>query len=190
MIQKNIGEATKRMENQNNAIINHVIVERAHPEDAAELLEFTKTIGAQTDNLTYGAEGIRASVEQEADFLKGLYDSQKEIFLIAKADGKIVGTANFAASQKPRLSHRGEIGISVEKSMWGQGIATMLMQRLIDFAKNQAKVELISLEVRSDNAAAIHLYEKFGFQKYGTFPGFLKINGKWIDADCMVLSLH
>lgn len=72
MIQKNIGEATKRMENQNNAIINHVIVERAHPEDAAELLEFTKTIGAQTDNLTYGAEGIRASVEQEADFLKGL----------------------------------------------------------------------------------------------------------------------
>ena len=73
--------------------------------------------------------------------------------------------------------------------MWGQGIATMLMQRLIDFAKNQAKAELISLEVRSDNAAAIHLYEKFGFQKYGTFPGFLKINGKCIDADCMVLSL-
>ena len=73
--------------------------------------------------------------------------------------------------------------------MWGQGIATMLMQRLIDFAKNQAKVELISLEVRSDNVAAIHLYEKFGFQKYGTFPGFLKINDKWIDADCMVLSL-
>lgn len=74
--------------------------------------------------------------------------------------------------------------------MWGQGIATMLIQRLIDFAKNQAKVELISLEVRSDNVAAIHLYEKFGFQKYGTFPGFLKINGKWIDADCMVLSLR
>lgn len=53
MIQKNIGEATKRMDNQNHAIINHVIVERARPEDAAELLEFTKTIGAQTDNLTY-----------------------------------------------------------------------------------------------------------------------------------------
>ena len=101
------------MDNQNHAIINHVIVERARPEDAAELLEFTKIIGAQSDNLTYGAEGIGASVEQETDFLKGLYDSQKEIFLVAKAGGKIVGTANFAASQKPRLSHRGEIGISV-----------------------------------------------------------------------------
>ena len=91
MIQKNIGEATKRMDNQNHAMINNIIVERAHPEDAAELLEFTKTMGAQTDNLTYGAEGVGASVEQEADFLKGLYDSQKEIFLVAKADGKIVG---------------------------------------------------------------------------------------------------
>ena len=38
------------MDDQNHAIINHVIVERARPEDAAELLEFTKTIGAQTDN--------------------------------------------------------------------------------------------------------------------------------------------
>lgn len=27
------------MDNQNHAIINHVIVERARPEDAAELLE-------------------------------------------------------------------------------------------------------------------------------------------------------
>lgn len=134
------------MDNQNHAMINNIIVERAHPEDAAELLEFTKTIGAQTDNLTYGAEGVGASVEQEADFLKGLYDSQKEIFLVAKADGKIVGTANFAASQKPRLSHRGEIGISVEKSMWGQGIATMLMQRLIDFAKIRRRWNLSRLK--------------------------------------------
>ena len=31
------------MDNQNHAIINHVIVERARPEDAAELLEFTGT---------------------------------------------------------------------------------------------------------------------------------------------------
>ena len=52
------------MDNQNHAIINHVIVERARPEDAAELLEFTKIIGAQTDNLTYGSEGVGASVEQ------------------------------------------------------------------------------------------------------------------------------
>ena len=58
--------------------------------------------------------------------------------------------------------------------MWGQGIATMLMQRLIDFAKNQAKVELISLEVRSDNAAAIHLYEKFWFPKVRNLPGIFE----------------
>lgn len=89
MIQKNIGEATKRMDNQNHAMINNIIVERAHPEDAAELLEFTKIIGAQTDNLTYGAEGVGASVEQEAYFLKGLYDSQKEFFWLPKLVEKL-----------------------------------------------------------------------------------------------------
>lgn len=81
------------------------------------------------------------------------------------------------------------MGISVLKEYWNCGIGTRLLNSILDFAKNTAKSEIVSLEVRSDNIAAIHLYEKFGFKKIGTFKGFFKINGELIDYDIMELFL-
>ena len=45
----------------------------------------------------------------------------------------------------------------------------------------------MNLEVRSDNARAIRLYEKYGFRKLCTFPHFFKINGEYVDFDLMNL---
>lgn len=39
------------------------------PEDAAAIVEFTKKVGGETDNLTFGAEGLEVTPEQEAMFL-------------------------------------------------------------------------------------------------------------------------
>ena len=50
--------------------------------------------------------------------------------------------------------------------------------------------EQLNLEVRSDNARAIRLYEKYGFRKLCTFPHFFKINGEYIDFDLMNLELN
>ena len=48
----------------------------------------------------------------------------------------------------------------------------------------------MNLEVRSDNARAIHLYEKYGFRKLCTFPAFFKIRGEAVDYDLMNLTLE
>ena len=100
----------------------------------------------------------------------------------------VVGTMSFSSYERPRLAHRGEIAVSVKKSMWGNHIGTRFMEAMLDFAKHTAKVEIVSLEVRSDNERAIALYKKFGFETIGTFRGFLKINGQ--DVDCDMMQLH
>ena len=87
------------------------------------------------------------------------------------------------------MKHRGEFGVSVLKCEWGQGIGSMLLEAIIDFAKNVAHAEIISLEVRSDNERAIKLYEKYGFEKIGCFKGFFKIEGEYVDFDLMNLYL-
>lgn len=87
------------------------------------------------------------------------------------------------------MAHRGELEITVKKSHWNQGIGSKLLERIISFAREEANSEIISLEVRSDNKAAIHLYQKFGFKKIGTFKGYFKINGEMIDFDLMQLFL-
>ncbi len=124
-------------------------IEKALPEDAVSILEYLKIVGGETDNLTFGAEGMAISVEAEID----------------------------------------ELAVSVKRAEWGKGIGSMLIDYIIDFAKNIAHAEIISLEVRSDNTRAIRLYEKYGFEKIGLFRGFFKINGAYVDFDLMNLYL-
>lgn len=165
-------------------------IRKATPEDAYEILELSKIFGNESDNLSYGAAGLPYTVEQEAAFLESCQHSQRQIFLVACADGDIVGTANFSALNSPRMAHRGSIGICVRKSHWGKGISTALMQELLTFAKEVAGVDIVFLEVRSDNARAIGLYKKFGFEKTGVYPAFLRINGQDHDCDLMHLQFN
>ena len=162
---------------------------KASPEDAQEILEFLKLVGKETDNLTFGEEGLPISVEVERHYIESLLDSTSSVMYLAKIKDEIVGNASFNAMTRERLKHRGEFAISVKQSQWGKGIGSQLIEQVLEFAKETAHVEIISLEVRSDNRRAIHLYQKYGFKKIGSFPGFLKINGKYIDVDLMHLYL-
>ena len=164
-------------------------IEKARPEDAGKILEYLKIVGGETDNLTFGSDGMPYTVEQEREHIAALALSDTSLMLTAKKGDEIVGCAMFTGMTGARMKHRGEVSVSVRRSEWGQGIGSMLMQTLIDFARENVRVEIISLEVRSDNSRAIALYRKFGFGKIGTFPGFFKINGEYVDFDLMALYL-
>lgn len=160
---------------------------RAQAEDAAALLEYLKIIGGETDNLSFGPEGVPLDVEAEQSYLNMQAQSHDHIQLLAKVNGEIIGTASL--NRKPnRMSHRAEFGISLKKAWWGCGAANVLAQGLFAFAR-EAGIEQVNLEVRSDNKRAIALYERLGFRKLCTFPGFFKINGELIDFDLMNLDL-
>lgn len=168
----------------------NITIEKARPQDAERIIEYMKITGGESDNLTFGSEGLPISVEEEEAYLKSLLTSTSSTMLVAKKAGKIVGDVSFRGYERERMKHRGEIGISVLKSEWGQGIGSMLMEEILKFAKETAKAEIVSLEVRSDNERAIRLYKKFGFEKIGEYKGFFKINGTPIDFDLMNLYLY
>lgn len=56
------------------------------------------------------------------------------------------------------------IQIEILKNNRGQGYGNQLMEFVITRAR-QKKAENITLEVHEDNTVAIHLYQKYGFQK-------------------------
>ena len=162
-------------------------IEKIAVSDAAQNLEFLRKVGGETDNLSFGAEGLPITVEGEKAFIEQFQDSRDGIMLVAKEDGRIVGNASLTRLPR-RMSHRGELSVSVLRSHWNRGIGSLLMQELLAFAKENG-FSMIDLQVRSDNRSAIHLYEKYGFQKLCTYPGFFRIDGKLIDFDYMFLSL-
>lgn len=164
-----------------------IIIKEARPEDAAKLIEYTKIVGAQTDNLSFGKEGAGDTPEVE-EFIKRINSDPKSVMYFAWKNDDIVGSANISG-MKRRMSHRANFAISVAKSEWGSGIGSALLEKCISFAKDN-EIEIINLDTRSDNIRAISLYKKFGFIKIGRMPAFSKINGEYIDADLMYLDLR
>ena len=163
-------------------------MEKAAPSDAAMLLEYLKQVGGETDNLTFGLEGMPFSVEAEAEFISGMENSTDNVMLLAKSDEKIVGCASLNRLPR-RMKHRGDFAISVAKDYWNRGIGSQLLENIIAFAREN-DFEIIDLQVRSDNKSAIHLYEKYGFKKIGEHSAFFKIGDEKISFDIMCLELN
>ena len=103
-------------------------------------------------------------------------------------DGEIIGDVSLSGLPR-RMNHRAELGITVLKSEWNKGLGSRLLKMAIEYAKSHG-IEIINLEVRSDNFRAIHVYEKFGFRKIGTSFVYFKIGDSYIDFDIIYLDLR
>ncbi len=65
-------------------------IEKALPEDAENILEYLKIVGGETDNLTFGAEGMPISIEEERDYIASLLDSTSSVMLWQKEEMKLL----------------------------------------------------------------------------------------------------
>ena len=168
--------------------MHDIIIREAAQGDAPQIIEYMKKIGGESDNLTFGAEGMNVTVEREETMIENFKTDPTSVLYSAWKGGELVGIASLSGLPR-RMSLRAGMGISVLKAEWNRGIGAMLMEHLIDYAKGHG-IEIINLEVRGDNRAAIHLYEKYGFKKTGTIPAFFKIGSEYVDFDIMSLDLR
>ena len=101
--------------------------------------------------------------------------------IVAELDGKIVGHAALHL-QRGRRQHVAGIGMGVDEDHHGQGIGSKLMEALMDLADNWYNIARVELTVYADNAAAIHLYQKFGFVEEGLHRDYAFREGTFVDA--------
>ncbi len=95
---------------------------------------------------------------------------------------RIVGSASLDIVQRPRRRHVAGLGMAVHDDWQGRGVGSALMAALVDLADNWIDVQRIELTVYTDNAAAVHLYKKFGFEVEGTLRSYAFRNGVYVDA--------
>lgn len=95
-----------------------------------------------------------------------------------------IGMANLYISPFQKLAHQTLFSILINERYRGQGFGTLLMERLIKFAKEEHKIELLHLEVYDGNPA-IGLYKKTGFIEYGRHPHFIKLENGYVDKVLM-----
>ncbi len=160
------------------------------PDDAAEMLEYMKNMLGETPFLLRTPEEFDYTPEEEACILDKLKNDPRGLMLVALTDGRIVANASARpCGEKSRILHRAELGISVRKDYWQQGIGSALMERLIAFAV-RCGFEQIELALASKNRRAMSLYTKYGFTVFGTRPrGIRYADGSYDDDYLMVKML-
>jgi ribosomal protein S18 acetylase RimI-like enzyme len=110
--------------------------------------------------------------EPDAWWLKRIADPNgQSLALGAFLDGRLVGTAAVEFSVKPKTRHKAHlIGMFVHASCRGQGAGARLVQAALSVATARLEVRLVTLTVTEGNAAAVGLYERCGFRRFGVEP--------------------
>jgi putative acetyltransferase len=83
------------------------------------------------------------------------------------------------------MAHVGHLGMGVHDDFQDRGIGTALMEAAMDLADNWLNLKRLELHVYTDNARAIRLYEKFGFEIEGTHRALAFRDGEYVDAYSM-----
>lgn len=123
---------------------------------------------------------------QRARLADSLAPGKADVLLVAERGGEIVGSAGMhPCGTSPRRRHAMSIGISVRPEAQGQGVGTALMQAMCDYADRWIGVLRLELSVYVDNARAIALYRRFGFETEGRYRGYVLRDGVSIDAFAM-----
>ncbi|UXA15315.1 ribosomal protein S18-alanine N-acetyltransferase [Mycobacterium sp. SMC-8] len=94
-------------------------------------------------------------------------------YVAARVDDKVVGYAGIARLGRFKPYEYEIHTVGVDPAYQGQGIGRNMVTRLIEHAEGGT----IFLEVRTDNDAAIALYESEGFVKIGVRKRYYRVSG-------------
>jgi len=94
-------------------------------------------------------------------------------YVAARADDQLVGYGGIARlGRKPPYEYEIHT-IGVDPAYQGHGIGHEMLKRLLDIAAD----DTVYLEVRTDNAAAIAMYESAGFVNVGLRKRYYRVSG-------------
>ncbi|WP_405702365.1 GNAT family N-acetyltransferase [Streptomyces sp. NBC_01383] len=93
----------------------------------------------------------------------------------AYLDRQLVGLGYWLRHTRPTHRPHADLEkIAVAATAHGRGIGRALTAALIADA-GRAGIEVLTLDARGDNSAALHLYRSLGFTEYGRLPGFVAV---------------
>jgi ribosomal protein S18 acetylase RimI-like enzyme len=124
-------------------------------------------------------------IEETRAFLRGNM-AKGTPHLVATNGDRVVGWCDVNPVQRPGMRHGGVLGIGLLPEYRGRGLGEMLMLKTLEAALTfgLARVEL---SVRHDNARAVGLYRKVGFQIEGRKRHAIRVDGVYHDLILMGL---
>ena len=136
-----------------------IVIRRAKPKDKELYLDFLREVSAEDLRLRFFAH-IRELSAAEADKLGHLDYSHDMVFVaLDESTGQMLGLVRL----KDELDEQtAEFAILVRSRLKGHGVGWLLMQRVIDYAKEKG-LRRVYGDVLAENASMLQMTTELGF---------------------------
>jgi len=164
-----------------------LLVRSPRVEDAQALINHMIEVDKETEFLAREAGEFNLTVDREKSFIENTLNNPNVFFFVAELNGEIVANCSVGFVMGfNKYKHRAAMGIAIRKAHWGKGIGQILMQECMSWCKTN-NVEQLELDVVTGNKRAVALYEKMGFEVFGTKKHALKYSdGRYADEFYMI----
>jgi [ribosomal protein S5]-alanine N-acetyltransferase len=151
-----------------------LILRALKPDDLNDLFEYASDPGIDQYVPWEHYKNIEEARENLDEFLA---DYERDGFgawgIEHRADQRLIGIINF--SRPHPINRRVEMGYTLSRAYWGQGLATEAVKVLIDFGFEKMNLVRIEAVVLPEHLASARVLEKSGMQ----FEGLLRSYQVW-----------
>ncbi|MFN8455803.1 MAG: GNAT family N-acetyltransferase [Anaerolineae bacterium] len=167
-----------------------VVIRTAQPSDAANLITYIKEFLSEPNlHLPLTSAEFTITITEEQQLLAEFAAADNSVALLAEVDSQIVGELNLKGGKRQATRHTALLGISVRQGWRGRGVGSALLAQAIEWARGSGVITRLELYVYVRNEAAIHLYQKFGFEIEGRRRRVIYQHGEYLDDLVMALLL-
>lgn len=160
-------------------------IRAARADEARALYDLTAAVYRSTDYMCQSfEEKYPAPADAEAELAAVLADPGS-ILLVAEDGGRLMGYATLRRQPEAKLRHTAHLNMGLHPEARGRALGRRLLTELMERAAHDGAIEIVYLHVRSDNAAAVRLYETSGFERLAVLTRDTRIGDRYHDAVLM-----
>ena len=167
----------------------HVTIRQAEIDDAERLLLCIKTYVPQSKYIPKLEQDITLTIEQEREWITSFLTNDNALLLIAEVDNEIIGNIDLTGNRRKIMEHTAVIGMGMLEEWRNSGLGTAFLDCTIEWARKNPILELIWLQVYTENKLGVNVYRKMGFVDNGIMKNFFKQDDRYFDNLTMTMNV-
>lgn len=129
----------------------------------------------------FSVRAARQASISEANWVARLSSEQDQLFGVF-IDAQLAGIVGLAFEYQARSRHKATLfGLYVSPRLRRQGLGRALVRTVLKQAVQYPEVRWVELTVMAGNEAALHLYQRCGFVRFGLEPLAIRVGDEYHD---------
>lgn len=150
-------------------------------DEVQKLIDLKKSYLKNTKTIPLVLDEYPSSVKNELASITDYETSLNSILLVAEFENEFIGNIDLTGSKRSKMFHTGMIGMGIKEKWRNMGLGRILIESVIDWAKENSEIELIWLDVYASNELGYNLYKNTGFKISGIINDFFKDENGYAD---------